>query len=155
MFHTTIIITTGPLITSCHVSDVVRSHSTALGGGKYSCNLCQITARDKYNMRRHLETTHDLSTGYQCELCRKQFKAKHQLTVHKARGCGVSLPPFWLGISLKVSWFLGLSQTVCAKILKKKHSRNDGKPSFYQITWNKSKLLTLTRGNTSNVSLYE
>merc|ERR1711962_1980259 len=23
--------------------DVVRSHSTALGGGKYSCNLCQIT----------------------------------------------------------------------------------------------------------------
>jgi len=74
--------------------DVVRSHSTALGGGKYSCNLCQITARDKYNMRRHLETTHDLSTGYQCELCRKQFKAKHQLTVHKARGCGVSLPPF-------------------------------------------------------------
>ena len=75
-------------------SDVVSKHALAIGGGKYSCNLCHINARDKYNMRRHLETTHDLSTGYQCELCRKQFKAKHQLTVHKARGCGVSLPPF-------------------------------------------------------------
>ena len=69
-------------------SDVVTSHATAIGGGKYSCTLCPLTARDKYNMRRHLELKHDLSAGYQCELCHLLFKAKHLLAVHKARGCG-------------------------------------------------------------------
>jgi len=72
--------------------DVVASHASAIGGGKYCCTLCPFNARDKYNMRRHLETKHDLTAGYQCNLCQLLFKAKHHLTVHKGRGCDGSNP---------------------------------------------------------------
>jgi len=53
----------------------------------YSCRLCGYTARDKYNMRLHLERKHEMSNYYACDRCAKQLKTKQDLSQHR-KLCG-------------------------------------------------------------------
>jgi len=50
----------------------------------YSCRLCPYSARDKYNIRLHLERKHELSSyNYTCDICFKQVKTKQDLSQHR------------------------------------------------------------------------
>jgi hypothetical protein len=53
-----------------------------LENAKYQCSLCAYTARDKYNMRLHLERRHQLGTGYYCPLCGEHCRTKAALSCH-------------------------------------------------------------------------
>lgn len=51
---------------------------------KFCCRLCLYVARDKYNMRSHLDGKHMLSSGYACNICNKSVqKTKQALNQHK------------------------------------------------------------------------
>jgi len=64
--------------------DVVDSFAERIESGKYICRLCEFAARDKYNIRLHIERKHDLSSGYQCPFCNKSVKTKQDLSQHKS-----------------------------------------------------------------------
>jgi len=64
--------------------DVVDSFAERIESGKYGCRLCSFAARDKYNIRLHIERKHDLSSGYQCPFCNKCVKTKQDLSQHKS-----------------------------------------------------------------------
>jgi len=64
--------------------DVVDAFAVRIESGKYACRLCEFAARDKYNIRLHIERKHDLSTGYQCPFCNKSVKTKQDLSHHKS-----------------------------------------------------------------------
>lgn len=49
---------------------------------KYQCSLCEYSARDKYNMRLHLERRHQLGLGYYCPHCGHHCKTKADLSTH-------------------------------------------------------------------------
>ena len=53
--------------------------------GKFACSLCPtFVTHKKYNMRTHLEGIHDLSAGYQCDICYAVVKKTQQtLDKHK------------------------------------------------------------------------
>jgi hypothetical protein len=65
--------------------DVVVDYAVRQDGGKYSCKLCAYTARDKYNVRIHLERKHGLSAGYQCDLCLTWVQNKQRLSQHRVQ----------------------------------------------------------------------
>merc|ERR1712013_681853 len=67
-----------------HSKDVVDSFAERIERGKYVCKLCEFAARDKYNIRLHIERKHDLSSGYQCPFCNKCVKTKQDLSQHKS-----------------------------------------------------------------------
>jgi len=67
--------------------DVVKAHATRLENAKYSCNLCGFVARDKYNIRLHLEGKHELGSGYQCEKCKQTVKTRKDLSEHYKSRC--------------------------------------------------------------------
>jgi len=67
-----------------HTKDVVDSFAERIERGKYVCKLCEFAARDKYNIRLHIERKHDLSSGYQCPFCNKCVKTKQDLSQHKS-----------------------------------------------------------------------
>jgi len=67
--------------------DVVRTHATRIENAKYSCNLCGSVARDKYNIRLHLEGLHELGSGYQCDKCKKIVKTRKDLSEHYKSRC--------------------------------------------------------------------
>jgi predicted SprT family Zn-dependent metalloprotease len=52
----------------------------------YTCNLCQYTARDRYNVKIHLEGKHGLGS-YNCPHCAKHLKTKQDLSRHILTGC--------------------------------------------------------------------
>lgn len=52
---------------------------------KYQCSLCEYGARDKYNMRLHLERRHQLGHGYWCNLCGEHCKTKADLSNHNIK----------------------------------------------------------------------
>jgi len=59
----------------------------------YSCKLCPYAARDKYNMRLHLERKHNMSNyNYTCEKCFEQHKTKQDLSQHR-KLCFVDFKP--------------------------------------------------------------
>merc|ERR1712226_1538133 len=64
--------------------DTVDTYADRTEDSKFSCKLCQYVARDKYNMRSHLDGKHMLSTGYTCDICCKSVqKTKQALNQHK------------------------------------------------------------------------
>jgi len=64
--------------------DVVDTYAERIESGKYSCKICMFTARDKYNIRLHIERKHELSSGYRCPYCYKNVKTKQDLSQHKS-----------------------------------------------------------------------
>jgi len=68
-----------------HNKDVVDTYAERIENGKYCCKLCEFQARDKYNIRLHIERKHGLSSGYQCPFCKKCVKTKQDLSQHKAQ----------------------------------------------------------------------
>jgi len=65
--------------------DVVEGYAVKEDSGKYSCKLCNYIARDKYNVRLHLERKHGLSAGYQCEICHTWVQNKQRLSQHRVQ----------------------------------------------------------------------
>ena len=55
---------------------------------RYSCNLCHYTARDRYNIKIHLEGKHDLGS-YNCPHCDKHLKTRQDLSRHMLTACPV------------------------------------------------------------------
>jgi len=53
---------------------------------RYTCSLCGYTARDKYNIKIHLEGKHDLGS-YTCPSCSKRLKTKQEMSRHVLTGC--------------------------------------------------------------------
>ena len=50
---------------------------------KQDCTLCAYRARDRYNMKIHLERKHSLSPGYHCSYCNQWTKSQQDLSKHK------------------------------------------------------------------------
>jgi hypothetical protein len=73
-----------PKFESFQFSDVVDSFAERIESGQYVCKLCEFAARDKYNIRLHIERKHDLSSGYQCPFCHRSVKTKQDLSQHKS-----------------------------------------------------------------------
>ena len=48
---------------------------------KYSCHECELEARAKQQLRRHVEKEH-LEITYRCDECDYQTRAKEDLGVH-------------------------------------------------------------------------
>ena len=68
------------------LADTVDTYADRTEDSKYSCKLCGYTARDKYNMRSHLDGKHMLSSGYPCDICHKSVqKTKQALNQHRHR----------------------------------------------------------------------
>ena len=66
------------------LSDLVWSYATRTEDGKLACSLCTtFVTHKKYNMRTHLEGVHDLTSGYQCDLCFVVKKTQQTLDKHK------------------------------------------------------------------------
>jgi len=63
--------------------DVVEDYAVREENSKYSCKLCTYIARDKYNVRIHLERKHGLSAGYQCDICQTWVQNKQRLSQHR------------------------------------------------------------------------
>ena len=61
-----------------------KDTSTASGGGRYKCLLCDRMVRDRCDARRHLEAKHfpNLSS-YKCNICDKPFRSLNALKSHK------------------------------------------------------------------------
>ena len=57
--------------------------------GKFVCTLCTspdpYTSSKRYNMKTHLEAKHELSQGYQCQVCYKILKTRNVLNSHMAQ----------------------------------------------------------------------
>ena len=53
-------------------------------GGVYTCEYCGKTARDSFNMRRHVET-HMEGLSFPCQSCDKIFRSRHSLATHKSK----------------------------------------------------------------------
>jgi len=67
--------------------DVVASHAKREGDKKYHCTLCDYASNLRGNMRTHLEGTHNLGAGWDCEDCGKHFKHRTALYNHKRGWC--------------------------------------------------------------------
>jgi len=76
-----------------HTKDVVEHYAVREDDGKYSCRLCAYIARDKYNVRIHLERKHGLSAGYQCDICQTWVQNKQRLSQHRVQ-CVKNNPSF-------------------------------------------------------------
>ena len=49
----------------------------------FECHVCKKTFKEKFNLNRHLETTHHDDCGeYECQTCGKLFKRKDHLKRH-------------------------------------------------------------------------
>ena len=49
----------------------------------FECHVCKRTFKEKFNLNRHLETTHHDNCGeYECQTCGKLFKRKDHLKRH-------------------------------------------------------------------------
>ena len=70
---------------NCFFLDIVEGYAVKEDSGKYSCKLCNYIARDKYNVRLHLERKHGLSAGYQCEICHTWVQNKQRLSQHRVQ----------------------------------------------------------------------
>ena len=53
-------------------------------GGVYTCEYCGKTARDSFNMRRHVET-HMEGLSFPCQSCEKTFRSRNSLRMHNTR----------------------------------------------------------------------
>ena len=69
------------------ISDLVEANSIpgVDPNRKYQCKLCPYAARDKYNMRLHLERRHQLGQGYWCYQCGEHCKTKADLSTHNIK----------------------------------------------------------------------
>jgi len=56
---------------------------------RYSCNLCKYSARDRYNIKIHLDGKHQLGS-YPCWRCNRKMKTKQELSRHTLTGCTAS-----------------------------------------------------------------
>ena len=66
------------------LADTVDVYAERTEESKFSCRLCLYLARDKYNMRSHLDGKHMLSSGYPCDICHSSVqKTKQALNQHK------------------------------------------------------------------------
>ena len=63
--------------------DVVATHASLNEDKKYHCKLCVYASTLKGNMRSHLEGTHSLGAGWDCEDCGKHYKLKKSLFRHR------------------------------------------------------------------------
>jgi hypothetical protein len=64
--------------------DLVRTYATRTEEGRFACSIClTFITHKKYNMRTHLEGVHDLSAGYQCDVCFVIKKTQQTLDKHK------------------------------------------------------------------------
>ena len=61
--------------------DVVDKH-TSQKNNKYHCKLCDYSSSHRCNMKKHLEGTHSLGVGWDCEECRKHFKHRSSFVKH-------------------------------------------------------------------------
>ena len=68
-------------------ADVTEAHASRTGEGKLACSLCRHQTRDRYNMRRHLEGVHGLTSGYRCPKCGQTLRNQLALSRHKLAGC--------------------------------------------------------------------
>lgn len=66
------------------LTDTVDVYAERTEESKFRCRLCPYLARDKYNMRSHLDGKHMLSSGYPCDICNSSVqKTKQALNQHK------------------------------------------------------------------------
>jgi hypothetical protein len=66
------------------LTDTVDVYAERTEESKFRCRLCLYLARDKYNMRSHLDGKHMLSSGYPCDICHSSVqKTKQALNQHK------------------------------------------------------------------------
>ena len=70
-------------VTNSILPDVVEGFSGRTAEGKYQCRLCEYVARDKYNMRSHLDRKHSLASRYTCEVCKSVHKTQQALSQHR------------------------------------------------------------------------
>jgi len=61
--------------------DVVDKH-TSCQSNKYRCKLCDYSSSHRCNMKKHLEGTHSLGVGWDCEKCRKHFMRRSSFVKH-------------------------------------------------------------------------
>ena len=61
--------------------DVVDKH-TSQKNNKYHCKLCDYSSSHRCNMKKHLEGTHSLGVGWDCEKCWKHFKHRSSFVKH-------------------------------------------------------------------------
>ena len=65
----------------CVEKDLVDKHASCKGS-KYQCLLCVYSSLLRGNMKKHLEGTHGLGMGHDCEKCGKNFKHRGSLVRH-------------------------------------------------------------------------
>ena len=66
--------------------DLVDKHAIRKGkGNKYQCMLCVYSSGHRNDMRKHLEGTHDLGVGWDCDKCGKHFKLRYSFLWHKIK----------------------------------------------------------------------
>jgi len=65
--------------------DIVHAFAKRVEGDrrKQDCTLCVYRARDRYNMKIHLERKHSLSPGYHCSYCNQWTKSQQDLSKHE------------------------------------------------------------------------
>jgi len=74
----------GSMLEGDQNKDTVDVYAERTEESKFRCRLCPYLARDKYNMRSHLDGKHMLSSGYPCDICNSSVqKTKQALNQHK------------------------------------------------------------------------
>ena len=53
--------------------------------GLWSCQICQLTNKDKTRMKKHIESKHIEDMSHPCSLCGKLFRSRNNLKVHLSR----------------------------------------------------------------------
>ena len=57
----------------CSSTDLVDKHISQRSD-KYHCKLCDYSSTHRFNVKKHVEGTHRLGVGWDCEKCGKHFK---------------------------------------------------------------------------------
>ena len=52
--------------------------------GQLQCLMCGKTSNVRWNIRNHIET-HVAKSGFNCDLCGKQYRTRNSLNVHKSK----------------------------------------------------------------------
>ena len=64
----------------------MKTNSTRIEGGRWSCFLCGKLTTHIGNMRQHFETHHcGTQVQYNCDICGKECRTRNALACHKVK----------------------------------------------------------------------
>jgi len=64
------------------VSAGVNDKHISRGSDKYHCQLCDYSSKHRFNVKKHVEGTHRLGLGWDCEKCGRHFKHQDSFNQH-------------------------------------------------------------------------